>query len=340
MEYCLDNGVLSVRVSSLGGELQSVKKDGREYLWQGDPAYWEGKAPNLFPYIARLTRGTCTVHGKAYQLPIHGFLPTTEMTAEAQEAEREEDSNAVRLVLRLDADERTLACYPFVFTLRIVYELEGDSLRITYEVTNGEKEEMYFGIGGHPGFQVPLEDGLSFEDYFLEFETAAEPDAEPDADGPKMGERLCGAVDQKGEAEGTQARTAERPCGPQEPVRVGFSPACFLNGKDEPYPLQGGSRIPLGHELFDDDAIVLSGTPKTVVLRSEKGSRGVRVRFPGMPYIGFWHAVKKPAPYVCIEPWSSLPSRQDVVEELSEQPGLIHLEGEGVYRNTWSIQIF
>ncbi len=300
MEYCLDNGVLSVRVSSLGGELQSVKKDGREYLWQGDPAYWEGKAPNLFPYIARLTRGTCTVHGKAYQLPIHGFLPTTEMTAEAQEAERKEDSNAVRLVLRLDADERTLACYPFVFTLRIVYELEGDSLRITYEVTNGGKEEMYFGIGGHPGFQVPLEDGLSFGDYFLEFETAAE----------------------------------------QMPVRVGFSPACFLNGKDEPYPLQGGSRIPLGHELFDDDAIVLSGTPKTVVLRSEKGSRGVRVRFPGMPYIGFWHAVKKPAPYVCIEPWSSLPSRQDVVEELSEQPGLIHLEGEGVYRNTWSIQIF
>lgn len=300
MEYCLDNGVLSVRVSSLGGELQSVKKDGREYLWQGDPAYWEGKAPNLFPYIARLTRGTCTVHGKAYQLPIHGFLPTTEMTAEAQEAEREADSNAVRLVLRLDADERTLACYPFVFTLRIVYELEGDSLRITYEVTNGGKEEMYFGIGGHPGFQVPLEDGLSFGDYFLEFETAAE----------------------------------------QMPVRVGFSPACFLNGKDEPYPLQGGSRIPLGHELFDDDAIVLSGTPKTVVLRSEKGSRGVRVRFPGMPYIGFWHAVKKPTPYVCIEPWSSLPSRQDVVEELSEQPGLIHLEGEGVYRNTWSIQIF
>ena len=147
---------------------------------------------------------------------------------------------------------------------------------------------------------MPLEDGLSFGDYFLEFETAAE----------------------------------------QMPVRVGFSPACFLNGKDEPYPLQGGSRIPLGHELFDDDAIVLSGTPKTVVLRSEKGSRGVRVRFPGMPYIGFWHAVKKPAPYVCIEPWSSLPSRQDVVEELSEQPGLIHLEGEGVYRNTWSIQIF
>ena len=295
-EYSLDNGVLSVRVSSIGGQLLSVKKDGKEYLWQGDPAFWEDRAPNLFPYIARLTKGTYTVHGKEYHLPIHGFLPAAEMKAEAQEESL--------LVLRLDADESTLACYPFVFTLRIRYELNQDTLRIAYEVENGGTEDMYFGIGGHPGFQAPLEEGLSFEDYFLEFESEGQ--------------------------SGTDA---------QPPVRIGFSPTCFLNGKDEPWPLEKGCRIPLRHDLFDDDAIVLSHTPKTVVLRSEKGGRGVRVRFPQMPYIGFWHAVKKPAPYVCIEPWSSLPSRQDMVEELSEQPGLIHLEGKGVYRNLWSIQL-
>lgn len=295
-EYSLDNGVLSVRVSSIGGQLLSVKKDGKEYLWQGDPAFWEDRAPNLFPYIARLTKGTYTVHGKEFHLPIHGFLPAAEMKAEAQEESL--------LVLRLDADESTLACYPFVFTLRIRYELNQDTLRIAYEVENGGTEDMYFGIGGHPGFQAPLEEGLSFEDYFLEFESEGQ--------------------------SGTDAQT---------PVRIGFSPTCFLNGKDEPWPLEKGCRIPLRHDLFDDDAIVLSHTPKTVVLRSEKGGRGVRVRFPQMPYIGFWHAVKKPAPYVCIEPWSSLPSRQDVVEELSEQPGLIHLEGKGVYRNLWSIQL-
>ena len=295
-EYSLDNGVLSVRVSSIGGQLLSVKKDGKEYLWQGDPAFWEDRAPNLFPYIARLTQGTYPVHGKEFHLPIHGFLPAAEMKAEAQEESL--------LVLRLDADESTLACYPFVFTLRIRYELNQDTLRIAYEVENGGTEDMYFGIGGHPGFQAPLEEGLSFEDYFLEFESEGQ--------------------------SGTDAQT---------PVRIGFSPTCFLNGKDEPWPLEKGCRIPLRHDLFDDDAIVLSHTPKTVVLRSEKGGRGVRVRFPQMPYIGFWHAVKKPAPYVCIEPWSSLPSRQDVVEELSEQPGLIHLEGKGVYRNLWSIQL-
>ena len=29
---------------------------------------------------------------------------------------------------------------------------------------------MYFGVGGHPGFAVPLEKGLAFEDYCLQFE--------------------------------------------------------------------------------------------------------------------------------------------------------------------------
>ena len=77
-------------------------------------------------------------------MPIHGFLPTTELTAEVQEKERQEDGRAVRLVLRLDADERTLACYPFMFTLRIIYELKEDTLRITYEVENDGAEEMYF----------------------------------------------------------------------------------------------------------------------------------------------------------------------------------------------------
>ena len=34
---------------------------------------------------------------------------------------------------------------------------------------------MYFGLGGHPGFNVPLEAGLSLEDYCLEFSEKANP---------------------------------------------------------------------------------------------------------------------------------------------------------------------
>ena len=297
MIYTIENEALKVQISDRGAEMMSIQtKDGTEYLWQGDEKYWGDRALNLFPYIARLTEGKYTLDGQTYHMDIHGFVKTSVLVPEEQKADR--------ITLKLTQNEETLAQYPFDFIYRIRYELDGNRLGIVFSVTNSNDRTMYFGIGGHPGFQVPLEDGLSFEDYFLEFESEGQ--------------------------SGTGAQT---------PVRIGFSPTCFLNGKDEPWPLEKGCRIPLRHDLFDDDAIVLSHTPKTVVLRSEKGGRGVRVCFPQMPYIGFWHAVKKPAPYVCIEPWSSLPSRQDVVEELSEQPGLIHLEGKGVYRNLWSIQL-
>ena len=58
-----------------------------------------------------------------------------------------------------------------------------------------------------------------------------------------------------------------------------------------------------------------------------------------MDYVGFWHATRSEAPYVCIEPWSSLPSRQDIVEDLSTQPGLKSVQSGGVYRNSWSVEI-
>jgi hypothetical protein len=49
------------------------------------------------------------------------------------------------------------------------------------------------------------------------------------------------------------------------------------------------------------------------------------VEFPQMPYVGFWHWPKAEVPYVCIEPWSSLPSRKDRVEDLEQQENLLSL---------------
>ena len=153
---------------------------------------------------------------------------------------------------------------------------------------------MYFGIGGHPGFLVPLEEELSFEDYHLQFPGA---------------EALC---------------------------RIGFTEQCYRSGVETPFRLDGG-RLDLRHNLFDQDAIVLKNTGGEVILRADKGKRMVRVRFPQMPYLGLWHIPYKKAPYLCIEPWSSLPSRQGVVEILEEQPDLICLQPGAVYENEWSI---
>ena len=56
-------------------------------------------------------------------------------------------------------------------------------------------------------------------------------------------------------------------------------------------------------------------------------------------YLGIWHWPKTEVPYVCIEPWSSLPSGKDIVEDLETQKNLISLEEGRHYENRWSITI-
>ena len=54
----IENEFLQVTISDAGAELMSIRSaDGTEYLWQGDAAYWSDRAPNIFPYVARLTDG-------------------------------------------------------------------------------------------------------------------------------------------------------------------------------------------------------------------------------------------------------------------------------------------
>ena len=53
-----------------------------------------------------------------------------------------------------------------------------------------------------------------------------------------------------------------------------------------------------------------------------RAKKAVKVSYVDMPYVGFWHMPCMDAPYVCIEPWCSLPSRQGITENLEEQKNL------------------
>ena len=290
MEYCLKNDRLTLRVSSRGAEMQSILgADGTEYLWQGDERYWKDRATNIFPYVARLTNETYRWQGQEYHMKIHGFARHSEFTPAEQT-----DS---RLVLEITDSRETREQYPFSFVFQVIYQLEGSRISLTYRVENRGEGVMPFGLGAHPGFNVPLRAGLDFSDYSLTF---------------------------------------TRPCAP---VAVGMSPTCFVTGEDLPYPLEAGQRIPLRHNLFDNDAIVLKGMDRQITLATPKDPRGVRVTYPDMPVLGIWHAPKTEAPYVCIEPWLSLPSRQDVVEDFAAQPDLMQLEGGKTYENTIEIEL-
>lgn len=289
MLITIDNGTLSLTVDTLGAQMMRLQRHGTEYLWQGDSKYWGDRAPILFPFIARLTNDSYKFHGKTYPMTIHGFANSSEF-AVAEQGES-------KLVLELRSSDRTRFHYPLDFVFRVVFRLDGDSLHTTYHVENNSDVTMPFGIGGHPGFRVPVGADEKFEDYYLEFSLPCQPD------------------------------------------RVGFTPAVYLSGHDEAYPLEDGKRIELKHSLFDEDAIILKNMAREVTLKSRASSHRVTVSYPKMPYLGIWHWPHTDAPYVCIEPWSSLPSRQDVVEEFTCKSDLVQLEPGCSYDNTWTITI-
>ena len=48
----LSNSELTIKVSPHGAELCSILHDGKEYLWQADPAFWKRHSPVLFPIVS------------------------------------------------------------------------------------------------------------------------------------------------------------------------------------------------------------------------------------------------------------------------------------------------
>lgn len=127
---------------------------------------------------------------------------------------------------------------------------------------------------------------------------------------------------------------------PCHPKRVCFNHNSWLLAPERPeYPLEEDQKLPLRHDLFDYDAIVLENTSGAVTLQSEKSSRRVRVEYPQMPYVGFWHTPKSDAPFVCVEPWLSLPAPDDHMPDWEMLEGLVHLPGGERYENTITITI-
>lgn len=143
----LKNEMLTIQVSEHGAELQSIRKDDYEYLWQGNPEYWGRRSPVLFPIVGSVWEKCFRVDGKVYEMGQHGFA--RDMDFELVSAADTE------VWYRLKSSEKTLAAYPWPFVLEIGYRLEGDSVKVLWKVTNPGDTEMFFQIGAHPAFNYP-----------------------------------------------------------------------------------------------------------------------------------------------------------------------------------------
>ncbi len=166
MIHELQNGQYKIGVQEEGAELCSFldKKEQLEYIWQANPRIWPRHAPVLFPIVGKVPEGKYTFGDKIYNLPQHGFARDQKFTL----IERTDTT----LAFELTDSPVTKAIYPFAFRLVLKYILEGNSLVINYTVQNPSAEEnLYFSIGGHPGFNCPLFPATeSFTDYYLEFD--------------------------------------------------------------------------------------------------------------------------------------------------------------------------
>lgn len=150
------NEYLTVDISTLGAQMQSIRDaDGIERLWQGDPAFWTGRAPILFPMAGGLREDCYYLNGERYEMPKHGYVRLIEWALE-----KATETSAVFLTTEKRPG------FPFDYELRACYTLEGNSLSVSYRVSNCGEKTFYFGIGAHEGYATP--GGL--EAYTIEFE--------------------------------------------------------------------------------------------------------------------------------------------------------------------------
>lgn len=182
-------------VSAHGAELQSLRFDGREYLWQGDPAYWGRRAPILFPIVGKVAGDVLRVDGQSYPMKQHGFARDVEFVPDAELADvsgRPVPGHAEAVPELVDAvseladavsglaevvpgladavpelvegptdcrfvmaGDGTRENYPFKYGFSVRYHVDGKRLYCTWTVENRDERDLHFQIGAHPAFNLP-----------------------------------------------------------------------------------------------------------------------------------------------------------------------------------------
>ena len=160
----IKNNAIEFTVNPLGAEGISLKdvQNGHEYWWHGDPEYWHGHAPILFPAVGGHWNGTYRYEGKEYQMVKHGFVKNAAWTLCGQ------GENFVSFCYEVKGED--LVNFPFPSLVTVTYRLVARKLVAEFTVKNLGEKTMYFQMGGHPGLvlddfkkEVPVSGYLQFE---------------------------------------------------------------------------------------------------------------------------------------------------------------------------------
>lgn len=208
-----------------------------------------------------------------------------------------------QLVLRLESGPETRLRYPYEFALTVYYRLSGNKLHQTVEVENlADTSENRNG--------EPLPFSIGFH--------------------PGFKLPLCSTPGAAGHEIVFD--------GPQSPIEVKTQDG-YLSGEQQPR-FTGQQSIELTDDLFANDSICLKNlNSKTVTLR-EKTEKGcyVRLNIEDFPYLLLWGPPKGPLPFVCLEPWHSLPDGGENYGEFSQKPGIVLLQPGQCFETTLTFE--
>ena len=164
--------MLKIQTKSLGAELTSIQRDGKEILFQGAKVldnngniYWGRQAPILFPIVGQLKNSKTQIEGKIYEMSQHGFARDMEF----EEISKTENKHHYMLKYNEETQKR----YPYKFELHVIYEVNDNTLTVRYQVENIDDKTIYFGLGGHPAFNCDYSNG-EYEIVFPEQEDEIE----------------------------------------------------------------------------------------------------------------------------------------------------------------------
>ncbi|MFS0785858.1 aldose 1-epimerase family protein [Shouchella sp. 1P09AA] len=161
----IENDHLQVELTNIGAEVQKVTDThtGKNKMWSGDPEYWGRISPVLFPIVGALKGGTYRYENHTYTLPRHGFLRDQMFVTNHLEKSK------VRF--HFESSGQFKDVYPFEFTIYVNYEIVERTLHVTWEVQNNTDGSMYFSIGGHRGFALPMIEGRKTADHVIKFQS-------------------------------------------------------------------------------------------------------------------------------------------------------------------------
>ena len=113
----------------------------------------------------------------------------------------------------------------------------------------------------------------------------------------------------------------------------------FMANKTVPFALVDGTKIPLRHELFVNDAVILEDTCGEVAIKCAQESRYVSMKYSDFKFIGFWQAPVPNTPYVCLEPWGALPAVDGAIVDLETKPHMTRVPVGGKAETSFTLTI-